>query len=144
MNPVCHGVGFHFVNKFRLRRGIRLVPVGGVFLHGHSCVCRFLCDFLLDVFLVGLQLHIKIRKTGDGRQVVFALIDKPPALGNIRLYGGMVGGFSGGQIVFLQGFPSGTLHFREVAMEFQIGDKFIQKKSPVFLVGFQCFLALML
>lgn len=29
-------------------------------------------------------------------------------------------------------------------MQFQIGDKFIQKKSPVFPVGFQCFLALML
>ena len=56
----------------------------------------------------------------------------------------MVGGFSRGQIVFLQGFPGGTLHFREVAMQFQIGDKFIQEKSPVFLVGFQCFLALVL
>ncbi len=130
---------------FLLRRGVRLIPISGVFLHGHSCVCRFLRDFLLDVFLVGFQLHVKIPKLGDGRQVVFALIDKPPALGNIGLYGGMVGGFSGCQTVpVLQGFRGDTFHFREVAMQFQIGDKFIQQHSPVFLVGFQCFLALML
>ncbi len=97
---------------FLLRRGVRLIPIGGVFLHGHSCVCRFLCDFLLDVFLVGGKLHVKIPKLGDGRQVIFALIDKPPALGNIGLYGGMVGGFRRCHIVpGLQGFPGDTLHF---------------------------------
>ena len=29
-------------------------------------------------------------------------------------------------------------------MQFQIGDKLIQQHCPLFLIGFQCFLALML
>ena len=103
---------FGSLRCFRLRRGVRLVPVGGVFLHGHSRVCRFLRDFLLDVFLVGGKLHVKIFELGDGRQAVFSLIDKPPALGNIHLHGGMVGGFRWGKIFpVLQGFPGDTLHF---------------------------------
>ena len=40
----------------------------------------------------------KEHQLGDGRQVIFALIDKPPALGNIGLYGGMVGCFRRGKI----------------------------------------------
>ena len=69
---------------------------------------RFLTEFCSPDY----YRNIKIPKLGDGRQVVFALIDKPPALGNIGLYGGMISGFGRCQIVpVLQGFPGGTLHF---------------------------------
>ena len=37
-----------------LRRGGWLIPIGGIFLNSHSCACRFLCDFLFDVFLIRL------------------------------------------------------------------------------------------
>ena len=97
---------------FRLLRGIRLIPISGVFLHGHSCGGGFLCNFFLDVFLVGGKFHVKIFELWDGRQMVFALIDKPPALGNVGLHGGMVGGFRWGKALpGLQGSSGNTLHF---------------------------------
>ena len=95
------------------------------------------------MFLVRLKLRVKVGKPWGGRQFIIAAVDFPPTLGNVGLYGGVIGRFGlGHAFAALHRGGCGLLHIRKGAMQLQIGDKLMQQHSPLFLVRFYRFLAL--
>ena len=90
-----------------------------------------------------MKLRVKVCKLRDRRQLIAALIERTPAVRNVLLHGGIVGGFCLRQIFAA---PHGSFrrlfHFGKVGVQFQIRDKFMQQHFPLCLVRVQCFLTL--
>ncbi len=84
----------------RFRLGGWLVAVGGVFLHRHTGCGGFPLDFIHDMGLVLLQIHVEVGQAGRLRQLILALIEKRAALAHIVQNGVEVGG-----LLRRQGFP---------------------------------------
>ena len=122
---------------------LRLVAIGGIFLHGHACGFGFLCDLTFYMGFVVLKLFIKIGKLRWIGQVIIARVQLFPAsvhMGKNRMKICCLlrrQGFS-----IFQHIRSGALLLGEIAMQPHIRYKLGEKRFTLGLVLFPRFRAL--